>query len=242
MADTSVEVVLGMPFLAFSKVEVEFAERELTWKAYTIAKALSTTKRVQIIGSKEFAKAALDPDQEAFVVHLATLFSSMEIHPDREVQVAALIADEAPVAILAKYLDFEDVFFKMSSAILPEHTEINTHAINLEECKQPPYGPIYSLGLVELETLKTYIKTHLANGFISSSKSPAGVSILFEKKPDGSLCLCVNYQGLNNITIKNQYLLLLVNESLDRLGRAKPFTQLDLTSAYHRMRIKEGDK
>ena len=150
-------------------------------KAYTIAEALLTTKRVQIIGPKEFAKAALDPDQEAFVVHVATLSSSMEVHPDR-VQVAALIADEAPVAIPAEYSDFEDVFSKESAAVLPEHTEINTHAIDLEEGKQPPYGPIYSLGPMELETLKTYIETNLANGFIRPSKSPVGAPILFDKK------------------------------------------------------------
>ena len=239
VADTSVEVVLGMPFLALSKVEVDFAERELTWKAYTIAEALPTTKRVQIIGPKEFAKAALDPNQEAFVVHVAT--SSME-HSDRGVQVAALIADEAPITIPAEYSDFEDVFSKESAAVLPEHTEINTHAIDLEEGKQPPYGPIYSLGPVELETLKTYIKTNLANGFICPSKSPAGTPILFDKKPDGSFCLYVDYQGLNNITIKNQYPLLLVGESLDRLDHAKRFIQLDLTSSYHQMKIKEGDK
>ena len=126
--------------------------------------------------------------------------------------------------------------------VLPEHTEINTHAINLQERKQLPYGPIYSLGSVELETFKTYIKTNLANGFIHPSKSPAGTPILFDKKTDGSFRLCVNYWGLNNITIKNQYPLPLIGESLDRLGRAKQFTQLDLTSAYHRMRIKEGDE
>ena len=242
VADTSVEVILGMHFLALSMVKVDFAEKKLTWKAYTIAEALPTTKRVQIIGPKEFAKAALNPDQEAFVVHVATLFSLMEIHPDREVQVAALIADKAPVAIPAEYSDFEDVFSKESAAVLPEHTEINTHAIDLEEGKQPPYGPIYSLGPVELEILKTYIKTNLANSFIRPSKSPAGAPILFDKKPNGSLCLCIDYWGLNNIIIKNRYLLLFVSKSLDHLGRAKRFTQLDLTSANHQMRIKEGDK
>ena len=166
----------------------------------------------------------------------------MEVHPDREVQVAALIADEAPVAILADHLDFEDVFSKESAAVLPEYTEINTHAIDLEEGKQLPYGPIYSLRLMELEILKTYIETNLANSFICPSKFLAGAPILFDKKPDGSLRLCVNYRGLNNITIKNRYPLLLVGESLDCLGRAKQFTQLDLTSAYHQMRIKEGDE
>ena len=125
---------------------------------------------------------------------------------------------------------------------LPENTGINEHAIELIEDKQPPYGPIYSLGPVELETLKAYIETHLKTGFIRPSKSPAGASILFDKKPDGSLRLCVDYQGLNNLTIKNRYPLPLIGESLDWLGRAKRFTQLDLTSAYHRMRIREGDE
>ena len=95
---------------------------------------------------------------------------------------------------------------------------------------------------MELETLKTYIETHLKTGFIRPSKSPAGAPILFDKKSDGSSCLCVDYRGLNNLTIKNQYLLPLIDELLDRLDRAKRFTQLDLTSAYHRIRIKEGDE
>ena len=175
----------------------------------------------------------LDPDQEAFVVYVATLFSSIEVHPYREVQIATLITDKAPVSILAEYSDFEDVFSKECTAVLPEHTEINTHAINLEEGKQSPYTPIYSLRPVELETLKTYMKTNLANGFICPSKFSAGAPILFDKKLDKSLRLYVDYRGLNNITIKNWYPLPLVGEFLDRLGRAKEFTRLDLTSAYH---------
>ena len=52
----------------------------------------------------------------------------------------------------------------------------------------------------------------------------------------------MDYRGLNNLTIKNRYPLPLIGELLDRLAQAKPFTQLDLTSAYHRMRIKKGDE
>ena len=70
---------------------------------------------------------------------------------------------------------------------LPENTGINKHAIELQDGKQPPYGPIYILGLVQLETLKTYIKIHLKTGFIQPSKSPAGAPIWFDKKPDSSL-------------------------------------------------------
>ena len=142
----------------------------------------------------------------------------------------------------AKYSDFADVFSKESAEVLPERIGINEHAIKLEDGKQPPYGPIYSLNLVELETLKTYIKTNLANGFIQPSKSPAGAPILIVCKLDGRLRLCVDYQGLNNLTIKNRYLFPLIGESIDRLGRAKHFTQLDLTSAYYQMRIKKSNK
>ncbi len=135
------------------------------------------------------------------------------------------------------------VFFSFDLAMeLLENTGINEHAIELVEGKQPPYGPIYSLSSVELETLKTYIETYLKTRFIRPFKSPAGAPIFFDKKPDGSLHLCVDYLGLNNLTIKNRYPLPLIGESLDRLGRAKWFTQLDVTSDYHRMRIRECDE
>ncbi len=76
---------------------------------------------------------------------------------------------------------------------LPKNTGMNEHIIELIEGKQPPYEPIYTLSLVELETLKTYNKTYLETRFIRPSKSPAGALILFNKKLDGSLRLCVNY-------------------------------------------------
>ena len=189
-----------------------------------------------------FAKTALDEKIEAFVVHVSflSLRSKMTIHPAREAQIALLLAKK--ITVSAKYSDFAIVFSEKLAKVVRERTKINKHAIKLKDGKQPPYGPIYSLGPVELETLKTYIETNLANGFIRPSKSPAGAPILFVRKPDGSLRLCVDYRGLNNLTIKNQYPLPLIGESLDRLKRVKRFTQLDLTSVYHRMRIKEGNE
>ena len=125
---------------------------------------------------------------------------------------------------------------------LPKNTGINEHAIELVEGKQAPYGPIYSLSPVEVEMLKAYIEIHLKTGFVRPFKSPAVDPILFDKKPDGNLCLCVDYRGFNNLTIQNQYPLSLMSESSDRLGCAKRFTQLDLTIAYDRMRIREDDE
>ena len=104
---------------------------------------------------------------------------------------------------------------------LPENTGINEYAIKLEKRKQPVFGPIYSLSPIELEILKTYIETNLANGFIRLSKSPVRVPIFFDWKPDKNLRFCVDYWDLNNITIKNQYMLLLIRKSLNQLGWIK---------------------
>ena len=76
---------------------------------------------------------------------------------------------------------------------LPENTGINEHIIELEKGKQLSFGPIYSLGLVELETLKTYIKTNLANSFIWPFKFFAEAYILFDRKSDGSFRFYVDY-------------------------------------------------
>ena len=113
----------------------------------------------------------MDEHIEAFVVHMTSL-STMAIYLARKAQIASLVTEE--IKILTEYSDFSDVFLKEKALILSEATELNQHAIKLQKGQQPPYGPIYSLGLVELKMLKTYIEINLANGFIRPSKSPAG--------------------------------------------------------------------
>ena len=161
---------------------------------------------------KEFAAEALDSELETYIVHVASLdvhpsqkpqisgliaeeapVASLDVYPSRRPQISGLIAKEAPIKVPAEYSDFVDVFSPDLASELFEHTGINDHTIELVEGQQPPYGPIYSLGPVELETLKAYIETNLANGFIRPSKSLAGAPILFDRKSDGSLRLCVNY-------------------------------------------------
>ena len=71
--------------------------------------------------------------------------------------------------------------------------EINNHTIELLDDKQPLDNPIYSLEPRELEVLKAFIEKNLTNDFIKPFKSPVGAPIFFDKKPDGSLRLCINY-------------------------------------------------
>ncbi|KAH0615358.1 uncharacterized protein H6S33_000994 [Morchella sextelata] len=73
----------------------------------------------------------------------------------------------------------------------------------------------------ELIVLKQYIQDNLQKGFIQASSSPAGAPVLFVKKADGTLRLCVDYCGLNQLTVTNRYPLPLIRETLDRLSKAK---------------------
>ena len=247
IANVSPEVVLGILFLTLSDANVDFSGRDLRWRTYTTKEAFPTTRRIKLVDKKGFAATALNPEHETYVVHIASLNSSplvasLDVHPFWKPQISGLITKEALIKVPAKYSDFADIFSSDLACDLPKYTGINNHAIELIDGQQPPYGPIYSLGPVELETLKAYIETNLANGFIRSSKSPASTPILFDWKSDGFLRLCIDYQGFNNLTIKNWYQLPLIRELLDRLGKAKRFTQLDFTSAYHWMRIRKGDE
>ena len=105
-----------------------------------------------------------------------------------------------------------------------------------------PNLPIYNLSRKELDILREYLDTALEKGWIRPSKSPAGAPILFVPKADGTMRLCVDYRGLNKVTIKNRYPIPLVSEMLDRLLKVKVFTKLDLRDAYYRLWIKEGNK
>ena len=137
--------------------------------------------------------------------------------------------------------EYELVFSKANSKILPAHKS-SEHSINLIEGGEPLYRPIYPLSQNELKALREYLEENLEDERIRPSKSPAGAPILFVPKKVGSLRLCVDYRGLNKVTVKNRYPLPLISEILDRLAGSKFFSKIDVQDAYHRIRIKEGDE
>lgn len=111
----------------------------------------------------------MNPDEKLFVVHIASLSlgSWVVIYPASEAQIVTL--DTKKVIVLPEYSNYANVFLKASAIELSKHTGINDYPINLVDDKEPPYGLIYSLKPVYLETLKTYIETNLANNFIQPS-------------------------------------------------------------------------
>lgn len=90
--------------------------------------------------------------------------------------------------------------------------------------------------------MKAYIEEELAKGFIRSSTSPASAGFFFVRKKDGGLRPCIDYRGLNDITVKFRYPLPLVPTPLEQLRQAEYFTKLDLRCAYNLIRIREEDE
>jgi hypothetical protein len=145
-------------------------------------------------------------------------------------------------ALPKRYHKYLKVFLPETAKELPEHREWD-HAIDLIDGAKPPWGPIYSLSAAELKVLREYIDQMISEGKIRPSKSPAGAPILFVEKKDGrGLRLCVDYRGLNRVTIMNRYPLPLMDELRDRVQGAKIFSKIDLKSAYNLLRIKKGDE
>ena len=140
------------------------------------------------------------------------------------------------------YHEFLNIFEEQERTDLPTTRVGVDHEIILQEGKTAPASGIYKLSEKEAQEAKTYIDKNLARGWIRESTSPAASPILFIAKKDGGLRLCVDYRGLNEVTIKDQYPLPLISSILDRLGGAKYYTKLDIKDAYHNIRIKEGDE
>ena len=194
--------------------------------------------RISIIGPHAFARLCNQPGVELCLMTFRPAevqINNTEANPKNQVSVSPLA--NVPV----EYHDLAELFSEDKARELPPHRPYD-HRISLEPGTTPPFGPIYSMSPLELEALKKYCEENLKKGFIRHSQSPCASPILFVKKLDGTLRLCVDYRGLNKITIKNRYPLPLIGELLDRISKAKYFTKFDVRDGYHRLRMAEGEE
>ena len=153
-----------------------------------------------------------------------------------------IIEPEPDLSLIPKeYHEFVDVFSKREAQQLPPHRSYD-YRILLEEGATPPYGPIYSLSPEELKVLHEYIQKNLKSQWIRHSQSLCSAPVLFTKKTDGSLRLCVDYRGLNKLTVKNRYPLPLIGETLERISQGVYFTSMDLRDGFHLLRIAKGEE
>ena len=144
--------------------------------------------------------------------------------------------------IPSEYHDYLNIFSKSKADKLPNFNPQFDHHIELEEGMHPPLGPIYNTSEVKAEALHDFLKENLNRGFICQSQSSCGAPVLFIKKKDSSLRLCIDWHGLNKITKKDRYLLPLIPNLLDRLWDSNIFTKIDLRGAYNLIHITPGDE
>ncbi|TMC19484.1 MAG: hypothetical protein E6J34_15270 [Chloroflexi bacterium] len=116
------------------------------------------------------------------------------------------------------------------------------HQIPLKPDMPPPFKGIFRLSQLELRELKRQLDQLLKDGKIKPSTSPYGAPVLFVKKKDDKLRMCIDYRALNSQTIQNRYALPRIDELFDRLHGAKIFSKLDLTSGYYQIAIKPKDR
>ena len=135
--------------------------------------------------------------------------------------------------------EFPDVF-PDDIAGLPPEREVK-FTIDLIPRTEPISIPPYRMAPAELRELKAKLEELLSNGFIRHSISPWGAAVLFVKKKDGSLRLCIDYRQLNRVTICNQYPLPKIDELFDQLQGSRVYSKIDLRSGCHQLRVQEGD-
>jgi hypothetical protein len=132
--------------------------------------------------------------------------------------------------------DFEDVFKEVPG--LPPRRDID-FSINLMPGAAPVSKTPYRMSTPELKELQMQLEEVLKKGYIWPSVSPWGSPVLFVRKKDGTLSLCIDFRQLNKVNVKNKYPLPRIDDLFDQLKDAKIFSKIDLKSGYHQVRIKE---
>ncbi|CAN6676628.1 unnamed protein product [Malus baccata var. baccata] len=179
--------------------------------------------------------------------HLSTIQFAKSWKKGEATFLATLILNEGeekhgplPKQVEDVLVEFADVMPKELPKKLPPRREVD-HAIELEPGAKPPSKSPYRMLPPELEELRKQLNELLDAGYIQPSKSPYGAPVLFQRKKEGSLRLCIDYRALNKITIKNKYPLSLIADLFDQLGEARFWkelfkllgSKLDFSTAFH---------
>ncbi|UTT88798.1 hypothetical protein NDA17_002362 [Ustilago hordei] len=264
VADTAdYDLILGFTELRRLKPTIQWDTGQLEFKTqeqdrpprrpHEAARAGDLTMRRPTLHGNEFVsaerilRAALEDGPIGFMLleeppSSLPAFGFVPTGTDKGVEMEVEVDKVVTAADIPKpYQHLQDVFDEVEADKLPHHTEHDLH-LELIEGGKPPQGPLYLKGPKEMSKLRRYLDENLEKGFIRPLKSPARSPVLFVPKKDGGLRLCVDYRGLNEITVKNRAPLPLIEEQLFLLRKARIYTKLDLRAAYNLIRIAKGDE
>ncbi|KAL0556632.1 hypothetical protein IC582_005146 [Cucumis melo] len=219
------DVILGMDWLAANNASIDCSRKEVTFNPPSMA-----SFKFKGGGSKSLPQV-ISAIRASKLLSQGTWGILASVVDTREVDVS--LSSEPVVR------DYPDVFPEELPG-LPPHREVE-FAIELEPGTVPISRAPYRMAPAELKELKVQLQELLDKGFIRPSVSPWGAPVLFVKKKDGSMRLCIDYRELNKVTVKNRYPLPRINDLFDQLQGATVFSKIDLRSGYHQLRIKDED-
>ncbi|KAL0544440.1 hypothetical protein IC582_019555 [Cucumis melo] len=219
------DVILGMDWLAANHASIDCSRKEVTFNP-----PLMASFKFKGGGSKSLPQV-ISAIRASKLLSQGTWGILASVVDTREAD--ASLSSEPVVR------DYPDVFPEELPG-LPPHREVE-FAIELEPGTVPISRAPYRMAPAELKELKVQLQELLDKGFIRPSVSPWGAPVLFVKKKDGSMRLCIDYRELNKVTVKNRYPLPRIDDLFDQLQGATVFSKIDLRSGYHQLRIKDED-
>jgi len=219
--------------LSFLDIPLQSLDSVVSIPASKTSVSNSGQPKITIIGAAAFLHASKLPGFHNFKLCL----HSSDIQAN-----SAKLAETPDLSnVPSEYHEFANIFSKTKAETLPSHHPYDLK-INLKEGAQTLVGLIYSLSASEQEALKKFIEENLNTGFIQPTSSPHGAPVLFVKKKDGSLRLCIDFRDLNRISKKDCYPLLLIFNLLDSPRKAWVYSKIDFRHAYHLVHITDGDE
>ena len=220
------EVILGMDWLKKYKAKIDCEAQKVHLKGSNGKKVtyrkIKEPKGVNVISVMQLAKYIKKGNPLYFC-------SVQKIDEQKELGI-----EDIPVV-----QEFHDVFPEEIPGMPPKR-EVE-FSVDLVPGTSPISKAPYRMAPIEMNELKTQLGELLQKGYIRPSASPWGAPVLFVKKKDGSLRLCIDYRELNQVTIKNKYPLPRIDDLFDQLSGAGVFSKIDLRSGYHQLRIAEKD-
>ena len=219
------DVILGMDWLSRHRAIVDCRMKRVTLRTPNDNEVIFIGERLNHLSNVIFATVARKMVQKGCEAYLAYVIDTVRARPS--------------VSDIPTISDFPDVFPEELPG-LPSQREIE-FATDVVPGATPASVTPYKMDPLELKDLKLQLQELLEKGFILPNVSPWGAPVLFVKKKDGTLRLCIDYRQLNKLTVKNKYPLPRIDDLFDQLKGASIFSKIDLRSGYHQLKIKDAD-
>ena len=219
------DVILGMEWLSANYATMDCYRKKITFRPLGVPEFVfqgdhngSPSTLISAIAARRLLKKGC----QGYLAHV------------RDAKIPSTDLGDIPIV-----RDFSDVFPDDLPGLAPDR-EIE-FIIDLLPGTNPISIAPYRMAPTELKELKEQLQELLDKGFIRPSSSPWGAPVLFVKKKDGTMRMCIDYRQLNKVTIKNRYPLPRIDDLFDQLQGASHFSKIDLRSGYHQLKIRRED-